>query len=175
MKVQEIKKKWGNQEFTFEDLTALLKTEEWSKALHLILRNTEQKDRIRIVSQMFVKSKYKAYNMAMDRFNAHITKYLEDDRKALKEYKDLLDKEARDIPNTMKTDLFSYIRANIINDGLKNKSEYTFYAIKGLCSEDQDVNTYSSDPGIEYRPYICEFAVNKWPEHKGLKVFFGNR
>lgn len=165
------RKRLGKKEFDVNDLTSLLKAGDQVKCVQHLLKVTSQKERVRIISNLFIKSRYKAYKIAMARFEENINKYLNDDKKTFKEYSAAIEKEQSDMPVNISNAFFTNIRKSIIVDAMNNDIGSAFTAITFLY--DGYDNLALQDP-TDYMPIICDLAANKWPEHTAIKVLFGN-
>lgn len=165
-----MRKRLGTKELDIGDIASMLKDGKQVDALKYLLKATPQKDRIRIVSNLFIRSKYKAYKLGMAKFNEVIEKYVNhNDRKALQEYIVSARKEEQETPVLSNNAYFNIIRRNILEDAQENYYEASCEAVLYLYGE----AGWIAD-NVKLTVAIGELVTNKWPDNTAIKVLFGN-
>lgn len=167
MQLREKMRKRIKKEYTIEDLIEDIKHNEYTKALDGVLRTCEHKERIHIVSDIFINSKYKSYKVAMQKFNEAVVYFLEGNKRQLDQYmNDILEEEKKQ-PMSIVDSTFDVMRRYILLDMRSNSFAYSYMALLHFAEDP----LLSNHP--ELMPIISTIAAKKWPNHSAIKILFG--
>lgn len=168
----QFKKRLNKKEFNIDVLSTLLKEDKLVDALDGLLISMTCKERVTILCEIFNKSPFKSYKIAMVRFNEVIDQFLKGDKQVIEKYIKDLESEQKDRPVNISNGTFTYIRRSILGDAHTNNHLDSMDALEMLLG-DHMLSLGDPEAKTKTISFICDIVEKKWPESKAIKVLYG--